>query len=272
MTHVVMIGAGNLTKTFALGWADHLFALEMRLSVLTRSLQYQERGWIKGLPTPTLEAAVLTDADVVILAVKPKDLDVAVAQVRAYAPKTCLVVSVLAGVSLETLATALPGYTVLRTMPNVAVAAGQGIVAVAQSPALAHPGWPWFFHALGQIGHVLTLPEVLMDAATAISGSGPAYVYLIMQALTEAGTAFGIADDVARDLAVRTVRGAAEVALAHPNESFDDLIRWVASPGGTTQAALEVLRRTRVAENLSDAIFEAQARASGLNPARPSEA
>ena len=264
MKHLVAIGAGNLTKSFMVGWTPYLEPLNMKLSVLARSEAYRERGWPKDLIAPTLDPEVLTDACVVLLAVKPKDRARALQQIHAYAPSHSLIVSVLAGIPISSLKAALPGYGIVRAMPNVAVATGLGTTVVVESEDLGHPAWPWMRQALEQLGRVVVIKEALIDAATAISGSGPAYVYLLLQALIDAAQAMGLPGPMARELAVHTVRGAAEVAGSHPEVSLSELTAWVASKGGTTEAALDLLRRTQVGENLQQAILQARTKAAEL--------
>ncbi len=265
MTHLTMVGSGNLTKTFILGWTPHLSTLDLTLSVLARSHAYRDRGWGSDLVTPSLSPDVLSDADVIVVSVKPKDRALALSQIQTYAPRQSLVVSVMAGISQASLRAELPGREIVRTMPNIGVAVGDGTLVVAEGPALNHPLWPWLQRALEVLGRVVLVPEALIDPATAVSGSGPAYIFLLVQAIANAGETMGIPSDRARELALYTVRGAAEVALAHPTTSFEDLIRWVASPGGTTEAALDRLRRLKVGESLQDAVLQAGAKAAGLS-------
>ena len=212
MIHLTMIGSGNLTKTFVLGWIPHLDRLHLNLSVLARSEKYRQRGWEAISIAPGLNPEILKTANVIILAVKPKDMGSALQAIRTYASPESLVVSVLAGISVSTLTDELPGRAIIRTMPNVAVAVGQGTIVVAESAGLEHALWPWLKQALDFLGHIVIIDEALVDPATALSGSGPAYVYLLLQAISDAGQAMGIPAELARNLAIRTVRGAAEVA------------------------------------------------------------
>jgi len=265
MIQLTMIGSGNLTKTFVLGWIPHLDRLHMNLSVLARSEKYRQRGWETIPIAPGLNPEILKTANVIIVSVKPKDMGSALQAVRTYASPESLVVSVLAGISLSTLTEELPGRAIIRTMPNVAVAVGQGTIVVAESAGLEHALWPWLKQALDFLGHIVITDEALVDPATALSGSGPAYVYLLLQAISDAGQAMGIPAELARNLAIRTVRGAAEVALDNPEASFDDLISWVASPGGTTQAALDRLKELQVSQSLREAVLQAGAKAAGMS-------
>lgn len=180
-------------------------------------------------------------AETVLLSVKPADVPAVLADLADRIRAGALVVSVCAGVPLATLESGLPaGTPVIRAMPNTPARVGEGITAI--SPG-AHAGADELAVAtdvLAAVGRVVTVPETYQDAVTAISGSGPAYVFLIAEALTEGGVHLGLPRDVASQLAVQTLFGSATL-LRESGEHPAILRENVTSPGGTTAAALRTL-------------------------------
>ena len=183
-------------------------------------------------------------ADVVVLAVKPAQLDQAAAELAA----AKVLVSLLGATSLERVESAFPDAAVVRLMPNVGVEVRRGVLCVAGS---RHAGVRALLEGLG---HVVDLDDAEFDAATAMMGCAPAYVALVVEAIADAGAADGLDEDLARELVVETTAGTAEL-LRH--RSPVEVRRAVASPGGSTEAGLEALDRERARE-----AFEAAVRAS----------
>jgi len=176
-----------------------------------------------------------------VIAVKPQTAPEALPQLAALLDKSTVVVSIMAGRTLGFIEQQLPGATIVRAMPNTPAAIGRGItVAVgngrvtAKARKLAHD----LLAATGSVEWVDD--EALMDAVTAVSGSGPAYVFLLAEAMAEAGAAAGLPVPLAERLARETVAGSGELLHRSP-ESAATLRRNVTSPGGTTAAALDVL-------------------------------
>lgn len=186
----------------------------------------------------------LPAVDLVILAVKPQDVASALAQHQARIGPVPLV-SAAAGVRLQTLMEITGGdQPVVRAMPNICAVVGASVTCLCygyEDPELVGKVTAVF----EQLGSILTLPrewETQLDAVTAVSGSGPAYVFEMMAALTDAGITLGLDPLLAYRLAAETARGAAMMALDQAQTSWAELVRQVASPGGTTEAALSVLR------------------------------
>lgn len=179
--------------------------------------------------------------DVVVLAVKPQSFADAAAQARAVCGPQTLVISVMAGVTLAALGRAFETDRIVRAMPNTPGQIGQGITAYVASPACQAPDIELAEQLLAPLGAVEPIPtERLMDVVTAVSGSGPAYVFLLAEVLAAAAEKEGLDPDIAARLARRTVAGAGALMLASA-ETPTNLRKAVTSPGGTTQAALDVL-------------------------------
>lgn len=216
-------------------------------------------------PATADNRAVVEQADLLVLAVKPQTMATVLSEVaEVVRQKRPLVVSIAAGITLGQLTAALGSQTrLIRVMPNTpclvdASASGfaPGDQATAEDVALVQ-------RLLDQVGRAVRVPEALLDAVTGLSGSGPAFVYLMIEALSDGGVRVGLPRDVATALAAQTVLGAAKMVLEtgiHPGALKD----MVASPGGTTIAGLHELERAGVRGALMNAVEAATRRATEL--------
>lgn len=213
---------------------------------------------VGGHPATLDEAAA---ADLVCLAVKPADAADALAAVAAAARPGAVLLSVIAGWDLERLAAAAPGVGLVRTMPNLAVRHGAGVVAVAtqglddarQAEALA---------VLAPLGAVVPLPERLFPAATALAGSGPGLVAVIAEGLEEGAVSAGLTRPQAREMVGAVLAGTAALLADGTDPSL--LRQRVSSPAGTTIAGVAVLERGAVRAHMADAVLAAARRASEI--------
>ena len=181
--------------------------------------------------------------DVLVLAVKPQTFAADPGSFAPLAGPATLALSILAGTTLAKLRAGLPeAGAIVRAMPNLPASVERGITALASEPGLSERARAVADTLLRAAGLTEWLPEALIDAVTAVSGSGPAYVFLLAEALAEAGEAAGLPRDVAARLARATVEGAGALMAAQPDVSAAALREAVTSPGGTTAAALGVLR------------------------------
>ena len=201
-------------------------------------------------------------ADGTIVAVKPHQVpDVAQAIGAAGGGR---VLSVAAGVTIAALEAALPpGTPVVRAMPNTPALVGAGVAAISPGSNAGEDDLAWAEAVLGAVGTVVRVPEPLLDAVTGLSGSGPAYVFLVLDALIEGGVAAGLPRDVAEVLAGRTLHGAATLYL-HGDATPGELRAAVTSPGGTTAEGLRVLEQRAVRAALIDAVLAARDRSVQL--------
>lgn len=178
--------------------------------------------------------------DVLVLAVKPQIWRTAVTPFADRIGPTTLVISVMAGVSIANLAEVFPNSAIIRAMPNTPAAIGKGVTALfTEAGEMAESAAEALFSAAGTT--VWLANEADFDAVTAVSGSGPAYLFAFIEALTAAGTVAGLAPDLAERLARSMVIGAAALAASDPAPA-SELRRRVTSPGGTTAAGLAVLQ------------------------------
>jgi len=208
--------------------------------------------------------AGLPPVDTLVVAVKQADLAEAVQAARAALRPESLVITLVAGIPLARLAALLPpGQPLVRAMPNMPALVGRGVSALAPAHGLAPEHLERARTVFAAVGRVVVVKEPLMDAVTALSGSGPGYVFLIIEALADAGVAQGLDRATALTLAAGTVAGAAELLLQvgqHPAQLKD----MVASPGGTTIAGLHALERGGLRGVIMDAVAAATARGREL--------
>lgn len=208
---------------------------------------------------------VVSDAPVrsegTVVAVKP--LDVPEALRAAVGVGTSRVLSLAAGVATATLCGICGDIPVVRAMPNTPALVRSGVTALAAGPNAGELDMHWAEQVMGAVGSVVRVPESLMDAVTGLSGSGPAYVFLVAEALVEAGVAVGLPRDVAHFLVRETLAGSARM-LATEGAEPSRLRADVTSPGGTTAAALAVLERGATRAAFIDAVRAATRRSAEL--------
>ncbi len=240
--HLGFIGAGRMATALARGF------LEARLCARDRITASDPLPAARQQFAETTGCAVLVDnaelvraSNVVFLAVKPQQVPGVLAPIKGeFAPRH-LVISIAAGVTTGGIAAVLgPGPRIIRVMPNTPCLVGQSASAYCLGSSATADDGTLVAELLKSVGIAFELPETHLDAVTGLSGSGPAFVYLVTEALSDGGVRMGLPRDVALALAAQTVRGAAEMVLRsgqHPCVLKDQ----VASPGGTTIAGLQVL-------------------------------
>lgn len=217
-----------------------------------------------GVQTTAENGLAVAATELVLLAIKPQVFAAVVAQLQSVtlAPEMT-VLSILAGTPLAQLEAAFPTQAVIRAMPNTPAQVGAGVTAIAagaktqpQQLALAH-------RVLATVGQVVEVPESMMDAVTGLSGSGPGYVALVVEALADGGVASGLPRPIALQLAIQTVLGTAQLLQEsgwHPGELKDR----VTSPGGTTIAGIAQLEQQGLRSALIEAVKAATARSKEL--------
>ncbi len=208
--------------------------------------------------------ALVKAVDVLVLSVKPQVIDKVLTDIGKDVRPTTLVVSVAAGVPIESIEARLPrGAHVVRTMPNMPAIALAGATAIAAGTHATEDDLAVARSLFEAVGRVVTLDEVLLDAVTGLSGSGPAYVMLIIEALADGGVKVGLHRDTALLLAAQTVYGSAKLLLEtgeHPGRLKD----MVTSPGGTAIAGLHTLESGALRKTLIDAVECATKRSAEL--------
>lgn len=243
---------------------SHLIAADhVRVSDLKEE-RLAELGQTYGVETTTDNAALVGWADVVVLAVKPQVVDRVLGVVAAALQPGALVISIAAGVPLESIEARLPeSARVVRAMPNTAAIALAGATAISAGTHATKQDMAVARALFEAVGRCVVLDETLLDAVTGLSGSGPAYVMLMIEALADGGVKVGLGRDVALLLAAQTVYGAAKLQLEtgeHPGALKDK----VTSPGGTAIAGLHTLESGGLRRTLIDAVEAASNRSAEL--------
>ena len=240
---IAFIGTGQMATALAAGFVRSLLKPEQISGYdpyeSARKSFAEKTG--QGVHVSADLATALKDATVIILAVKPQVMTEALASVTTMMSVTPLVVSVAAGITIQKLTTGLPaGARIVRVMPNTPALIGKGASGLSSGGAATADDVKLVTELLETVGIVEVVPEHLLDAVTGLSGSGPAYVFQLIEALSDGGVKMGLPRATATRLASQTVAGAAEMQLVtgqHPAVLKDA----VTSPGGTTIAGLHAL-------------------------------
>ena len=207
--------------------------------------------------TQTDNLSAVEGAGVIVLAVKPQVLGEALAALKGRIPRQALVLSIAAGARISTIVDGLAHPAVVRSMPNTPAQVAQGMTVWSSAPGVTPNQQDQVRAILGALGvEVYMEDEDYLDKATALSGSGPAYVFLFMEALVEAGVQLGFTQKMAEQLVLQTMKGSVEYAL-QAQQDFSHLRKQVTSPGGTTAEALDYLDKAGFRTAISGALWAA---------------
>ncbi len=214
--------------------------------------------------TTTTDNAQACQAEIILLAIKPQILSQLARQLAMVAiPPHSLILSILAGVPLARLAELFPQQPIIRVMPNTPATVGAGMTAIAPNTQVKPPQQAQAETIFGAVGEVVQVPEASMDAVTGLSGSGPAFVALMVEALADGGVAAGLPRAIAQQLAIQTVLGTAQLLKErdlHPAQLKDQ----VTSPGGTTIAGVNALEQQGFRGAVMAAVLAAYGRSQTL--------
>ena len=259
-----VIGAGNMAEAILRGVIGSGFLPAG--AVVASDVAADRRRRVAGETGVTCTADNLVPAACrrVLLAVKPQVMGVVLDEIATSVRPDALVVSIAAGIGTGFLDGRLGGKgRLVRVMPNTPMLVGAGASAVAAGPRAGAADVAYVCGLFSAGGEAVVVDEAMMDAVTAVSGSGPAYFFYLVEAMVEAGVAEGLPADVAEKLAGRTCLGAGRL-LAETGKRPDALRAAVTSPGGTTQRAIEVLEGSGVKQRLVEAIRAAARRSREL--------
>jgi pyrroline-5-carboxylate reductase len=261
---VALIGGGKMGSALLGGLLDRAWdpdAISIAEVDAERRRELEQRfPKVRVVPSP---AWAVADAEVVIVAVKPGDVAASLQAAESSLPSETLVLSIAAGVTISTLEALVPGRPVVRAMPNTPALVGLGASAIAPGRHAGDNHLDLASRLLGAVGIVVTVAESALDAVTGLSGSGPAYVFLVAEAMIEAGVLVGLTRDIAQKLVVQTLLGSATL-LAQSDEGPEALRAAVTSPGGTTAAGLRELESARFRAAILDAVSAATRRSREL--------
>lgn len=263
---VGFLGAGNIAEALVQGLLQAQLTTPDAVWMtnradLTRLRELSGRFGVRCTPN---RCEVVDRADVLILACKPKDIQDLLAEVGHRTRPGQIILSLAAGVHTRALAEGVhPASQVVRAMPNTSCIVRESATAICAGPGATAETMAQCRAILGAVGKVVEVPETLLDAVTGLSGSGPAYIYLLVEAMMEAGQRVGLAPAVARELVLQTVLGAAKT-LMDTGEDPAVLRHKVTSPNGTTMAGLQVLAEHGFQEAVVSAVARATERSKEL--------
>lgn len=262
---IAFLGAGNMAEALIRGLLQNGKVPPQRLvATARRAERIQELGTKYGVRALNDNLKACREADVVMLCVKPQAMDKLLVEIAPAIDASRLVVSVAAGVPIAAIERTLgAGARIIRTMPNTPALVGQGACALARGEHATEDDVMVASAIFDAVGISTVVEEALLDAVTGLSGSGPAYVFLVIEALSDAGVKVGLPRYTALRLAAQTVLGSAQLLLqtqGHPGQLKDQ----VTSPGGTAIAGLHTLEAGGLRTTLINAVEAATRRAREL--------
>lgn len=266
MKKIAIIGAGAMSESLIAGLIENELIRSNHIFVTNKSnherLKQLETTY--GVTRTYHMPELLTNADVVILAMKPKDAKIAITEIKYHLTREMLVVSVLAGVSIQSIELfadqALP---IVRAMPNTSAAIGQSATALATNDLVSTTQKQRIKMMFETIGYVTFVHESQMDAVTGLSGSGPAYIYYLIEAMEKSALEIGLEEKTAKELIVQTLIGAAGM-VSKSTKTPKQLREEVTSPGGTTEAGIRKLESFDVQGAFISCIKEATSQSKRL--------
>lgn len=263
---IAILGCGNMGLAYARSFLKYNLVTAENLLLIEKS---EERAaQLTAMNTGKIAASItgeISAYDVVILSVKPQDFSHTEKELSTVLTENNLVLSIMAGKKISYLSKALKHHNIVRAMPNSPAQLGMGITAYTAAEKVNPKQLRMAENLLNSTGRSIYLEdENLLDAVTALSGSGPAYFFYIVQQMTEAGVKLGIEPSVASMLVKQTMLGSFHL-LNQATQTPEELIRAVASKGGTTEAAFNVFKQKHFGTILQEAIAAAEKRANELS-------
>lgn len=264
--NVLIIGAGNMGLTYGQSFVD--------ASVVSRDkLYFLEKDEAKAIfldkisnnPLHSEPSVFMKNMDLVVLAVKPQDFSTLAINIKPFLHEEHLILSIMAGVTIDTIQSASGCRRVVRAMPNLPAQIGMGMTVFTTSEEVKRQEIFLVQNLLNTTGKTLYTPnEAMLDAATAVSGSGPAFVFFFMQSMIDAAKYMGFSESEAQLLVSQTFRGSVNL-LYRNNFSCEEWIKRVSSKGGTTEAAMEEFASHDLGKNIQNGLEAALKRAIELS-------
>lgn len=266
MEKLAIIGAGSMAEALISGIVEKQLLSSRKIWVTNRN-DAQKLARLShqyGINATHDLETLFNGADMVILAMKPKDAASAINQIKEHLNESMLIVSVLAGVSIETIEhLAQTHLAVVRAMPNTSATIGKSATALAINDRVDPLQLELAKRLFETVGLITIVEESQLDAVTGLSGSGPAYIYYLVEAMEKSAVEIGLEKQMAKKLIIQTLLGAAEMLTVSEKPS-EQLRRDVTSPGGTTEAGIRVLEEHGVQEAFISCIQEATAQSKKL--------
>ena len=264
MQKILFVGAGSMAEALISGWVEQKVIPSQNIYITNRSNHERLVRLNENYAVNILEDnALISKMDLIILATKPKDILHAMERVRPFISPDTAVLSVLAGIPIDTIEEGIGNRPIARVMPNTSATIGMSASGIAFNALVKDYQKVWYLQLLEAIGIVIEVEEDKLHAVTALSGSGPAYLYYLLEAWEAVGAEFGLTKEIVRELMVQTIAGSAAM-LQTGNEEPNVLRRKVTSPGGTTEAGIHALESNRFNEAIYACIKSAEARSREL--------
>ena len=266
MKKLAVIGAGSMAEALIAGIIRNQLIDSKSIWVTnkTNQLKLNTLQSQYGVSTTYQLPELFQGTEIVILAMKPKDAVEAITHIKDYLTKDMLIISVLAGVSINTIERlSEKSLSVVRAMPNTSAAVGKSATALAINTNVSDIQMKLVRKMFATVGLTTIVEENQLDAVTGLSGSGPAYIYYLAEAMEKSATDIGLEKGMAKQLIVQTLIGAAEM-LANSTKEPQQLRKEVTSPGGTTEAGIKILEAYEVQHAFIDCIKEATAQSKRL--------
>ena len=268
MSTIGFVGSGNMAEALIKGITSaKLYAPENVFVSDIRAEQLELLVAKYGVTAVKNNAELAGKVETLVLSIKPQNMNDALESIKDTISSETLVISIAAGIKVSNIAAVLGNIAIVRVMPNTPALIGEGASALYANER-AKSLLDKAVSICASVGKAIVVDdEDLIDAVTAVSGSGPAYYFLLMEEMIKAGTELGLPGDVAKDLVLQTAKGAGLLAAEADknNESPAELRRKVTSPGGTTEAALKVFADGKISELISAAITRARDRGRELS-------
>lgn len=262
-------GAGSMAEAIVRGIINQKLTSPAQISMLNRQNtdrlnELYSRYGVQTILGGASNEQFLQQADIVFLAMKPKDAPAALERIKPYLSDHQIIVSVIAGLSISSIERLLGRQLpIIRTMPNTSSTIGLGVTGISYSSAVSSEQKLLSEAIFQSVGITTVVEESLQDSIVGVSGSGPAYVYYFMEAMLTAAGKLGLQADAAKELVVQTMLGAVEM-IKSTGEEPADLRRKVTSPNGTTQAAIETMDQYGFSEAVVQGMLRSAERAGEI--------
>lgn len=269
MNKLAIIGAGSMAEALISGIIENKLIAAKKIWVTNRSNKERLNALKEryGVSISYEQKELVGEANLVILAMKPKDVAAAIAQIKDELTDETLIVSLLAGVSTASIeALAEKSLAIVRAMPNTSAAIGQSATALAVNKYVTEQQMKAAQQMFDTVGFTTFVKEEQLDAVTGLSGSGPAYIYYLVEAMEKSAVEIGLDRELAGALIVQTLIGAAGM-ISKSAKTPEQLRKEVTSPGGTTEAGIQILQAHGVQEAFVQCIKEATAQSKRLGHA-----
>ena len=263
---ITIVGCGNMGLIYARAFLKYNIVSKENL-ILAEKNESRKQELIKlnvGTVTVVNDPKIV-ESDIIIIAVKPQDFEELAAELKPFLHSAKCIISIMAGMKMHKIEHALNNLNIIRAMPNSPAELGMGITAFTASKTVPIEQIRKAENLLGTTGRCVFLEnEDLLDAVTALSGSGPAYFFYVVKHMIEAGKQMGFDEATSAMFVKQTMLGSFHL-INNANKSLDELITAVASKGGTTEAAFTVFNEAKVGENIQEGIVKARDRSVELS-------